>query len=420
MLIQFCVENFKSFRGKAVLSLVPSKDVSHENNVSEIASSERVLNSIAIYGANAAGKTNLFKALTSAILLIRMSNQRQKNDMLSGIMPFIFDENMRSKPTCFEFVFETKGVKYIYGFSANQIEILNEYLYAYYSSKPSTVFERNGNEYKFPRDKRMLDQIAEKNTPNKLFLSTATAWNYERTEAANNWFATGINTYPDYEQLQNTSLELYEKEDKQTIHDFTLELLRESDINIDDYQIKSEPMSDGELAGVFGQLIQQIKDAKILDAKKHNIFMDHMVTREDGSIEKVTLNLIDESRGTGNIFMFAPILKRALTNGETVVIDEIERSLHPLLVKNIIAYFNDKERNPNHAQLIFNTHNLELMSLDMFRRDQIYFVDKSSKTGESEVYSLDEFSVRTEENVRKGYLLGRFGALPSILEGYSR
>ncbi|NCU25269.1 ATP-binding protein [Candidatus Nomurabacteria bacterium] len=301
---------------KAVLSLVPSKDVSHENNVSEIASSERVLNSIAIYGANAAGKTNLFKALTSAILLIRLSNQRQKNDILPGITPFIFDEDMKKKPTSFEFVFETGNVKYIYGFSANQIEILNEYLYAYYSSKPSTVFERNGNEYKFPRDKRMLDQIAEKNTPNKLFLSTATAWNYERTEAANNWFATGINTYPDYEQLQNISLELYEKEDRQTIHDFTLELLRESDINVDDYQIKSEPMSNH------------------------------------------------------NIFMLAPILKRALTNGETVVIDEIERSLHPLLVKNIIAYFNDKERNPNHAQLIFNTHNLELMSLDIFRRSE--------------------------------------------------
>ncbi|MDD2393941.1 MAG: ATP-binding protein [Eubacteriales bacterium] len=399
MLIQFSVENFRSFKGKAILSLIPSKDTNHESNLSEITLSERVLNSIAIYGANAAGKTNLFKALTSAILLIRLSNQRQKNDILPGITPFIFDENMKEKPTCFEFVFETGDVKYIYGFSANQVEILDEYLYAYFSSKPSTIFERSGNEYKFPRDKRMLDQIAEKNTPNKLFLSTATAWNYERTEAPNNWFATGINTYPDYEQMQNTSLELYEKEDKQKIHDFTLELLRESDINIDDYHIK---------------------DAKVMDAKKHNIFMDHLVTREDGSTGKITLNLNDESRGTGNIFMLAPILRRALKNGETVVIDEIERSLHPLLVKNIIAYFNDAERNPNHAQLIFNTHNLELMSLDIFRRDQIYFVDKSIKTGESELYSLDEFSVRTEENIRKGYLLGRYGALPSILEGLSR
>ena len=110
----------------------------------------------------------------------------------------------------------------------------------------------------------------------------------------------------------------------------------------------------------------------------------------------------------------------ALSTGETVVIDEIERSLHPLLVKHVISYFNDPDRNPNHAQLIFNTHNLELMSLDIFRRDQIYFVDKSGKTGASELYSLDEFSVRAEENIKKGYLLGRFGAIPSILEGYTQ
>jgi hypothetical protein len=99
--------------------------------------------------------------------------------------------------------------------------------------------------------------------------------------------------------------------------------------------------------------------------------------------------------------------------GESVVIDETERSLHPSLIRQVISYFHDPDKNPSHAQLIFNTHNLELMSLDLFRRDQIYFVDKSGKTGASELYSLDEFSVRVEENIRKGYLLGRFGALPS-------
>jgi AAA15 family ATPase/GTPase len=131
----------------------------------------------------------------------------------------------------------------------------------------------------------------------------------------------------------------------------------------------------------------------------------------NGSTSVVHVSLADESKGTENLFLLAPILMKALSTGETVVIDEIERSLHPLLVKHIIGYFNDPDINPSNAQLIFNTHNLELMSLDIFRRDQIYFVDKSGKTGASELYSLDEFSVRAEENIKKGYLLGRFGAI---------
>lgn len=420
MLIQFSVVNYKSFKDKVVLSLVPNKDTSHENNVSAIESTEGVLNTIAIYGANAAGKTNLFKALTTAILMIRKSNQLQKYDRLDGLVPFLFDKKMVEKPTSFEFVFSNKGVKYIYGFSATPIEIVSEYLYAYYSAKPSTIFERDGSEYKFPKDKRMLDQVAEKNTPNKLFLSTATTWNYDRTEPAYSWFDKGINTYPEYESLHPIAFDQFENEEQNRVHQFVIELLKESDINIYDYLIKSEPMNDQDLIQIFGPLYQAVKDVKMLEGNKQNVFMDHLVSYEDGSTKIFRLNLVDESKGTENLFLLAPILLRALLSGETVIIDEIERSLHPLLVKHVVSYFNDPERNPNHAQLIFNTHNLELMSLDIFRRDQIYFVDKSTKTGASELYSLDEFSVRAEENIKKGYLLGRFGAIPAILEDYAR
>lgn len=420
MLIQFSVENYKSFKEKAVLSLVPSKDSSHENNISVLDSTERVLNTIAIYGANAAGKTNLFKAFTTAILMIRKSNQLQKNDRLDGIVPFLFDKSMDDKPSSFEFVFVNGGTKYIYGFSASPTEIISEYLYAYYSAKPTTIFERDGNEFKFPKDKRMLDQVAEKNTPNKLFISTATAWNYSRTEPAYNWFEKGINTYPEYERLHPIAFERFEKDEQNHVHQFVIDLLKESDINIHDYLIKSEPMNEQDLMQAFGPLFQAAKDSKMFEGKKQNVFMDHLVSNEDGTTTLFRLNLADESKGTENLFLLAPVLLHALSTGETVVIDEIERSLHPLLVKHVVSYFNDPDRNPNHAQLIFNTHNLELMSLDIFRRDQIYFVDKSGKTGASELYSLDEFSVRAEENIKKGYLLGRFGAIPSILEGYAQ
>ena len=423
MLIQFSVENYKSFKEKAVLSLVPSKDSSHENNISVLDSAEQVLNTIAIYGANAAGKTNLFKAFTTAILMIRKSNQLQKNDRLDGIVPFLFDKSMADQPTSFEFVFVNEGTKYVYGFSATPIEIISEYLYAYYTAKPTTIFERDERadiKFRFPKDKRMLDQVAEKNTPNKLFISTATAWNYSRTEPAYIWFEKGINTYPEYALLHQIAFDRFETDDQSRTHQFVIDLLKESDINIHDYLIKSEPMSEQDMMQVFGPLFQVAKGSKMLEAKKRDVFMDHLITNSDGSTNIFQLGIADESQGTANLFLLAPILMHALSTGETVVIDEIERSLHPLLVKHVISYFNDPDRNPNHAQLIFNTHNLELMSLDIFRRDQIYFVDKSGKTGASELYSLDEFSVRAEENIKKGYLLGRFGAIPSILEGYTQ
>lgn len=420
MLIQFSVKNFKSFRDEAVLSLVPGKDSNHENNLSVLNASDRVLNTIAIYGANAAGKTNLFKALTTAILMIRKSNQLQKNDRLEGIVPFLFDAEMAQQASSFEFVFSTDGVKYIYGFSATQVEIVSEYLYAYYTVKPTMIFEREGAEYKFNSDKRTLAQLAEKNTPNKLFISTATTWNYKRTEPAYSWFEKCINTYHEYEKLHLLAFERFEKEESEKIHDFVINLLRESDLNISNFSIKTEKMDEQEWAQYFGPLFSVSKDVMLLDGKKQNVIMDHLIFNEDGSNSIYQLNLADESRGTENLFLLAPILMRALAIGETIFIDEIERSLHPLLVKNVVSYFHDPERNPKHAQLIFNTHNLELMTLDIFRRDQIYFVDKSVKSGSSELYSLDEYQVRAGENIKKGYLLGRFGAIPSILEVYSK
>ena len=419
MLIQFSVENYKSFKTKSILSLVPTKESNHPDNLTVLDDGERILNTLAIYGANAAGKTNLFKAMTTAILMVRKSNQIQKNERLDNIVPFLFDGETQVKPTSFEFVFVAQGTKYIYGFSASQTEIAEEYLYAYYSARPSTIFERNADVYKFPKDKRELEQLAERNTPNKLFLSTATAWNYSRTEAAYNWFSAGINTYPEYENLHVISFEQFDNDEKNQYHRFALELLKASDINIQEFVIQSEQMGDEELVKVLGPLYQAVKNIQKGEIKKRNVFMDHTVKSENGTTNTFILNLIDESNGTRNLFLLAPIILRALLSGETIIIDEIDRSLHPLLVKQIISYFNSSEHNKTHAQLIFNTHNLELMSLEVFRRDQIYFVDKSRNTGVSEIYSLDEFSVRAEENIKKGYLLGRFGAIPSILEGHT-
>jgi AAA15 family ATPase/GTPase len=114
-----------------------------------------------------------------------------------------------------------------------------------------------------------------------------------------------------------------------------------------------------------------------------------------------------------------PHLQTAFEKGKTIIVDEIENSLHPLLVEEILKMFSDPIINKSNAQLIFSTHDVNLLSLDNFRRDQIYFLEKNPKTASSEIYSLDEFPVRKGENIRKGYLQGRYGAIPFIGGGAS-
>jgi hypothetical protein len=140
----------------------------------------------------------------------------------------------------------------------------------------------------------------------------------------------------------------------------------------------------------------------------------HTVINTKGEKEEYQLTLQEESLGTQQLFFYGPILKDAFEKGKTIVLDEIDKSMHPSIVKFIINLFRDPEINKNGAQLIATTHETGLLSLDMFRRDQIYFTEKDAKTGVTDLYSLDEFSVRKTENIEKGYLMGRYGAIPFL------
>ena len=126
------------------------------------------------------------------------------------------------------------------------------------------------------------------------------------------------------------------------------------------------------------------------------------------------LELADESDGTRKLMSLAPAVESALTTGGVLVIDEIERELHPVLVQYIISKFQSKTTNPLGAQIIFTTHNTELMNMEILRKDQIYFADKENADGVSELYSISFFSTRTSDNIRKAYFAGKFGAIPNV------
>ena len=423
MLVQFSVKNFMSFKEKQDFSMEAGIGDENPDNIINInESNERVLKTTALYGANASGKTNLIKAFSVAIMMIRLSNNRQPGEKLLQMEPFAFDENTKKEPCEFEFIFYTNNNKYVYGFKADKNKIHEEYLYQYFSAKATRIFERIGENYKFLQaDETKLNAIKNQNLENKLFLSTATTWNYEKTRAPYLWFANMIDTYIGGNELNPFSIEAYNNDDaNESLKKFTLKLLEEADIIIKDYNIEIEETE------MDVRMIMQLKNmnipSNVITPKTSvikSITMSHEIIDENGNTKIYNLDLISESSGTKIVFAMAPILKEVFEKGKILIIDEIERSLHPSLVEMIIKFFHSIEINKSNAQLIFNTHDTNLLSLDLFRRDQIWFAEKDPKKGATELYPLDDFSVRKTENIQKGYLNGRYGAIPFVAMGDS-
>ncbi len=414
MLLQFSVENFRSFKDKIVLSLEGSSDKMLPNNVIEMRK-EKILKVATVFGANAAGKSNIFLALTAAIVTVKRSDVRQVGEPLFLIVPFLFDDQCKKKATSFEFVFIVEGKKYVYGYSATKQKICTEYLYVYNSIRPSTIFERNEEEYTFTNQalKTKLKPLSERNTENKLFLATATAWNAEETRIPMMWISNSINTYnTNYESNLNIAGGMFEKDADNSLRRFTNNILKEADINITDYEFESREVPVENLPPI---VISNIPGTKTdMKGKEYRIITKHVIEDATGNRNSYSLDMHLESLGTQQIFFMSPILKKAFETGETICIDEFDKSIHPMLVCYLVGLFNNPEVNKCNAQLVISTHTMALLNLNELRRDQIYFVEKNQKNGVSELYSLDEFSPRTREDIRKAYLLGRYGSVPDV------
>lgn len=411
MLIQFSAGNYTSIRDEITMSMVAGTGTEHSGRLISFGN-EELIPSAAIFGANAAGKTNIQKAMTAAILFVRNSNQLQINMPIPLIIPFGFDKTHPKEPCWFDFIFTVGNTKYQYGFATDTNKVYEEYLYRYTSSRGSMIFKRtNTDEYRFTKaNESELKKYQKYNTDNKLFLSTATNWNCELTKEAFMWFAEGIDTF-NGTNLQQSGLADYDSMGE-VIKPFTKKLLENADINITDYSIESQEIPVSNIpAGLFPPGLEIPTDAKVF-SKEYKIFTQHRVKNENGE-EVYSLPINEDSEGTRRLFFFSPAIMKALEKGRVIVVDEMDSSFHPLLLDYLIDLFNNKETNKNGAQLIFNTHSLNNLSLEKFRRDQIYFVEKNG-AGATELFSLDDFSTRKTEDVRKRYLQGRYGAIPNI------
>lgn len=412
MLIEFSVKNFLSFKNKVTLSM--EKDNGDENldNVISINNID-LLKTTAIYGANASGKSNLIKAFTFAILFIRNSNNNTVGMQLPIINSFMFDAFTVEKPSEFEFDFISNNIRYKYAFSVDATKVYNESLDAYYSQKPTNIFTRtNSNEYTFPKaEESKLKPIESKNTENKLFLSTATNWNYEKTKDAYLWFVNCIDTYNSFDSISKETLIDYSNNGE--LKKFTLNMLKEFDIFIKDLNVSyEEKKMDTNMVNMLGMPATKTVGAPMVSNVK--IELIHEVIDKNNNKFNIGMGLETESEGTRILFFLAPFLKYAFEYNRVIVIDELEKSLHPAIVEYIVKMFNNKKINKSNSQLIFTTHATNLLSLELFRRDQIWFTEKDPKTAASDLYSLDSFSVRKDENIQKGYINGRYGAIPFI------
>lgn len=407
MILEFSVKNFLSFKEKVTFSMIANSNKELNDNYVEIGGN-KVLKSAAVYGANASGKSNLFEILARVVSMLRSSNSVDINAKLP-LIPFKLDKGSVNKPSEFEIKFILDETRYVYGFIADKDKIYDEYLYYYPNGRETKIFDRtNINEYSYTqKDEKILREIEAKNAQNKFFLATATNWNFDKTKAAYNFLTNGIGTCNNLEILKNMAYKMYET-NSDYLKDFAIDFLQKADFNIEDYKI-SQIDVPGEFLTAIPEFIAKTLPDK---PKAYQVLFKHKNSDNYLSID-------EESLGTQMIFAFIPFLADSLKNKKVLIIDELDKSLHPFLVQYIVEIFNDAEINKNGSQLIFNTHDTNLLDLNILRRDQIWFTEKNKETGESDLYSLSDFSVRKQENVEKGYMLGRYGAVPFIKNDFN-
>ncbi len=413
MLLDFRVKNFRSLRDEQTLSLVAAKDKSLQvlNTMpSGIKAAPTLLRSVAIYGANAGGKSNLIKALQYMRAVVAESASVMQPDQTFNIQPFRLDALSLAQPTEFDVSFVLDGVRHQYGFELTAQRVTREYLLVYKAFKPQQWFERNydaasGKDvYDFGVGLKGPKSVWEGATrPNALFLSMAVQLNSEQLKPVFAWFVNKLAIFNEITPLgQHFSVDMLRKpEGKRAICDF----LTSADISISDIEVVTRKVSGQDV-----HFDMAAGKTEVLNEEQEvNELLFHHVTDQG----KAVFSLGDESMGTRNLlFLTGPVLD-ILDNGMALVVDELDSSLHPLLVRRLVELFQNPAVNKKGAQLIFTTHDTSLLDPDLFRRDQIWFVEKDPDQA-SKLYPLSDFSPRKNEALERGYLMGRYGALPFL------
>jgi AAA15 family ATPase/GTPase len=414
MLVEFRTKNFRSLRDEQVLSLVASKDKTLQDthtHATGISAAPKLLRSAVLYGANAGGKSNLIKALQYMRNVVIESATAIQPGQTFAVQPFRLDSDSVSQPTEFEITFLLGSVRYQYGFTMTSQRIISEHLMVYKAFKPQRWFTRHfdigtGKDvYDFGPGLKGPKNLWEGATrPNALFLSMAVQLNSDALSPVFDWFLNRLVIFNEQVQLspQVTIQMLKQAEGCRDICNF----LSAADISIADIDVETRKVPRQAL---HFDLVAEKTEVRTEEIEEHKVRFHHLT--EHG---KAVFDLMDESSGTRNLLFLAGPVMNILSKGLTLVIDELDTSLHTLLVRELVRLFHRPEINTGGAQLVFTTHDTSLLDApDLFRRDQVWFVEKDQDQA-SKLLSLSEFSPRKNEALERGYLIGRYGGVPFI------
>lgn len=418
MLIEFKVTNFRSIKETQTLSMVAAdalKELEGNTFDSGVVNLPKLIRSSVIYGPNASGKSNLIAALAFMEGMVRESAREAQVGEPIDITPFRLDAASRSEDTEFEIHFIAENVRYQYGFSLNAERITSEWLYAYPHGSPQKWFERqydsknNKYEYKYSPlfEKKKLREERDKYTiENNLYLSVAVQKNSQQLLPVFTWFQKKLNYILSMNHLGNgqTSSFCQDLEGKNKV----LAFMNAAGIGVKDLTVEKKPFPLEMLSNFTDEYKQKL--LKLVESS--NSFETKLLYQSNDEKELITFDLDEESDGTQALFAFAARWLGLLENDEILFVDEIDTSLHPLLVHHLVKLLNCSN---SKAQLVFTTHDTTLLSQRIMRRDQVWFVEKD-KAQSTQLYSLAEFSPRKNEALEKGYLSGRYGAIPFLSE----
>jgi len=417
MLIEFSVGNYRSFKEKVTFSMVAANLVAkdktlNENNVFEIDDDLKLLKSSAIYGANASGKSNLAKALHfMRWFMINSSKETQSTEKI-GVERFKLSLETEPEPSFFEIAFIMSGRKYRYGFEATSERVVSEWLFYVPKLRETKLFERRLDNISVSKIYK-ADGIQQKTRHNALFLSVSAQFNVAIAEKILDWLTHQVKVVSgldDRGYRGYTVSCLMEKENKKDI----LQLLKKLDLGFGDIKVEEIEITDDFLPN---ELPEEIKSFILKNVEKKMASVQTIHRKLDGKGNSVSTELFDldeqESEGTQKVFALAGPLVDTLKNGKVLIIDEFDARIHPLISRAIVELFNSNETNLKNAQLIFMTHDTNLLSNKLFRRDQIWFAEKN-RYGATDLYSLAEYKVRNDASFESDYIKGRYGAIPFI------
>ena len=397
MLCQFTVKNFKSIRDEVTFDMQAAAISEHEDRIIKDKDEELYLPVSAVYGPNGGGKSNVLEALHSLVTkvlrpLYATSNNEEIAIKMKKLMiePFAFDEETRNEPTEFELFFRTEMAEYRYELTVKKEIIEYERLdrIKLETGRKSALFERDEDEITlkgaFARLKTS-DELSD-----TLPLLSYLGITYSKNEVVQDvldWFDEEIDFLNYGNPMQELRMAISKSEDVKRL---MLQMIQEMDLDIVDFRVEEK------------------------ENDRIEVFTKHVVDEYEAE-----LNLFDESSGTKKLFGLLPFIAKSLLRGTTLVIDELDAKIHPVLLKYLIMTFSNMEKNKKGAQLIFTSHDLSTMNSEVFRRDEIWFVAKGNRQN-SKLYSLVEFKNKKGESVRKDakfdkqYLEGKYGADPYL------